>query len=49
MTTLMDLEGIMLSEINQTEEDKYLNVECKKKPNSQKQDTWLPKAGALEK
>lgn len=39
----------MLSEINQTEEDKYLNVECKKKPNSQKQDTWLPKAGALEK
>ena len=52
----MDLEGIMLSEINQTEKDKYqipyvLYVESKKKKTKQNRTTkqklkliWIPRA-----
>ena len=31
VTTWMDFEGIMLSEISQTEKNKYLHVESKRK------------------
>ena len=53
--TQMDLEGIMLSEISQTEKDKYCMISLirriqKKKRNSQKQRTewWLSEVKAGE-
>ena len=43
----LDLEGIMLSEISQTEKDKYTKTKIQKQnPNSyiQRTDSWLPEA-----
>lgn len=53
MTTCTDPEGIMLSEISQTEKDKYYiipfngNVNLKKKNqiHRQKINCWLPESG----
>lgn len=54
LTTWMDLKGIMLNQINQTEKDKYclisLTVEPWKKINSEKQKVdWLPRVGVWSK
>ena len=57
LTAWMGLEGIMLSEICQTEKDKHymISLICgivkKKKMNSQKQrvERWLPGAGGCGK
>ena len=52
-TTWMDLEGIMLSEINQTEKEKYhvisfICVILKQKASSQMlSHWWLPEVGDL--
>ena len=47
VTTWMDLEGTMLSEISQTEKDKYYvtSLVCGIKRNSQRLDLLLPKLG----
>ena len=55
VTACMSLEGIKLSEINQSEKDSYITpmwiLKKKKKLSAQKQrvEWWLPRAGEQKK
>lgn len=50
-TTQMDFEGIVLSQISQTEKDtrctRHLDVECKKAKLINRVQWWLPGAGGV--